>query len=152
MKIEQQKLRNLQQQGSLNPHPQDVTDELFQSGDFFDPNDLVQVKYEMLRRVEIDKVSVSQSAKSFGFSRPSYYQAHFAFVDAGIAGLLPQKRGPRRAHKLTSAVVEFLEKSRREQPLLSSQELVAMAQKEFGIRVHQRSIERALLRHQKKLR
>jgi len=152
VKIEQQKLRNLQQQGTLNPRPQDVTDELFQASEFFDPNDLVQVKYEMLRRVEIDKISISQSAKSFGFSRPSYYQARFAFAEAGLAGLLPQKRGPRRAHKLNASVVEFLERSRRDQPLVSSQELAAMVHKEFGVHVHPRSIERALLRHQKKLR
>jgi transposase len=152
VKIEQQKLRNLQQQGTLNPRPQEVTDELFQASEFFDPNELVQVKYEMLRRVEVDKVTVSQSAKSFGFSRPSYYQARFAFDEAGITGLLPQKRGPRRAHKLNATVVEFLEKSRREQPSVGSQELSAMVHKEFGVRVHSRSIERALMRHQKKLR
>ena len=149
---EHQKLLNLQQEGTLNRRPQDVTDELFRESDFFDPRDLVQVKYEMLRRVQVDNVAVSQSAKSFGFSRPSYYQAHFAFVEGGLAGLLPQKRGPRRAHKLNSEVMEFLARSRAEQPSLASQDLAGMIREKFGLVVHPRSIERALVRHQKKPR
>lgn len=149
---EPQKLLNLQQEGTLNRRPQDVTDELFRESDFFDPRDLVQVKYEMLRRVQVDNVSVSQSAKSFGFSRPSYYQAHFAFAEGGLAGLLPQKRGPRRAHKLNSEVMEFLERSRADQPSLASQDLAGMIREKLGLVVHPRSIERALVRHQKKPR
>ena len=42
---------SLRQQGVLNPHPQRVVDPLFLEGGFFDPRDLVQVKYEMLHRV-----------------------------------------------------------------------------------------------------
>jgi hypothetical protein len=52
------KTQALRQQGVLNPRPDAVTDPLFQSGDFFDPQDMVQVKYEMLRHVEVDKASV----------------------------------------------------------------------------------------------
>lgn len=152
LKREPQKLLNLQQEGTLNRRPQDVTDELFRESDFFDPRDLVQVKYEMLRRVQVDNVSVSQSAKSFGFSRPSYYQAHFAFAEGGLAGLLPQKRGPRRAHKLNSEVMEFLERSRADQPSLASQDLAGMIREKLGLVVHPRSIERALVRHPKKPR
>ena len=65
----------LQQQGCLNPRPEQVADPLFQQSDFFDPNDLVQVKYEMLRRVQIDQQPVRQAAAAFGFSRPTYYTA-----------------------------------------------------------------------------
>jgi hypothetical protein len=44
----------------LNPSPERVTDELFQ--EFFDPRDLVQVKYEMLRRVQTEGQPVGRSA------------------------------------------------------------------------------------------
>ena len=33
----------LRRHGRLNPHPDAVTDPLFQTGDFFDSDDLVQV-------------------------------------------------------------------------------------------------------------
>jgi hypothetical protein len=39
----------LKRSGTLNPHPDSVTDPLFQTGDFFDAEDLVQVKYNQLR-------------------------------------------------------------------------------------------------------
>src|SRR2546428_13246990 len=41
----------LKAQGALHPRPQDVTDPLFRESTFFDAHDIVQVKYEMLRRV-----------------------------------------------------------------------------------------------------
>jgi hypothetical protein len=98
----------LRQQGTLNPRPETVRHESFQDSEFFDPQDLVQVKYEMLRQVEVDKQPVSQAAKTFGFSRPSFYQAQAAFQETGLAGLLPHKRGPRSGHKLTNELMEFV--------------------------------------------
>ncbi len=53
--------------GTLHLHPETVTDPLFQNSDFFDPRDLVQVKYEMLRRALIDKASITDAASAFGF-------------------------------------------------------------------------------------
>jgi len=52
----------LRDQGCLHPHPEQVTDDHFASSEFFDARDLVQVKYEMLRRVHVDGRSVSDSA------------------------------------------------------------------------------------------
>ena len=56
----------LKQSGALNPRPENVRDERFQANDFFDPNDLVQVKYEMLRRVQVDGLPIAQAADRFG--------------------------------------------------------------------------------------
>src|SRR6516162_6384173 len=90
----------LRQQGALNPHPEQVTDELFFTNEFFDTRDLLQVKYEMLRRVQNDGQPISRAATAFGFSRPSFYQAQAAFRQGGLPALLPHKRGPKEAHKL----------------------------------------------------
>ena len=146
------KIRALQQQGTLNPRPKAVRDPLFLQDDFFDPRDLIQVKYEMLRRVRTEGQSVTDAAASFGFSRPSFYQAQSAFEDGGLAGLAPHKRGPRQAHKLTEEVLTFIGEVRQEEPSIRWPDLVKRIQKRFRIKVHPRSIERSLLRHQKKLR
>jgi hypothetical protein len=79
----------LREHGSLNPRPHMVTDPLFCEVAFCDARDLVQVKYEMLRRVRVDGQSVTESAAAFGFSRPSFYQAQSAFEQGGLGGLLP---------------------------------------------------------------
>jgi transposase len=142
----------LRRQSTLNPHPERVNDPLFQQSDFFDPDDLVQVKYEMLRRVQIDQQSVSQTAAAFGFSRPTYYQSESDSQNYGLFGLLPQKRGPRQGHKLTARVLEYVRRMRTEQPSLSAAELGAAIQEHFGVTVHPRSIERALARKEKKRR
>jgi transposase len=132
--------------GSLNAHPQAVTDPLFRSSDFCDARDLVQVKYEMLRRVRIEGRPVTESAAAFGFSRPSFYQAQLAFEQSGLSGLLPQKPGPRRAHKLSEEVVDFIVDLQSDDVALLPAELVERVEAHFGIKVHSRSIERALAR------
>src|SRR5258708_20122471 len=93
------KTRALQQEASLHPHPELVTDELFLTHEFFDPRDLVQVKYEMLRRVQSEGQAVSQSAAHFGFSRPSFYQAQAAFQQGGLPALTPQTPAPNNANQ-----------------------------------------------------
>lgn len=139
----------LRQTGTLNPRPDRVTDELFTGSDFFDPNDLLQVKYEMLRRVHNDDFTVRRAAQLFGFSRPSFYQAQETFTRGGLGALVPQKRGPRRAHKLSQKIMAFIERTIAADPGV---DLVAAVQQEFGISVHRRSIERALARAKKKRR
>ena len=143
------KSRALRQYNSLNPHPERVRDELFLSNAFFDPRDLVQVKYEMLRRVREDRLTVSESASRFGLSRPTWYQAQRAWEAGGLPALLPDKRGPRRAHKLSDEVVEALHNAKTEQPHLTTTDLIGLVRKRFALSVHRRSIERALVRQKK---
>jgi transposase len=141
----------LREQGTLNPRPKTVQHESFRGNEFFDAEDLLQVKYEMLRQVDVDKQPVSQTAKTFGFSRPSFYQAQAAFQEAGLAGLLPQKRGPRSGHKLTPELMQFVAQLRLAEPMISSPQLARQIAQRFGVSVHPRSIDRQLQR-QKKLR
>jgi transposase len=129
----------------LNPRPEAVADEAFTAGpEFFDARDLVQVKYEMVRRVRAQGQPVSRAAAAFGFSRPSYYQAAAAVDAAGLAGLVPARPGPRRAHKLTAEVVAFARQLLDADPSLRSAQLAGAIEQRFGIRVHPRSVERAL--------
>jgi len=142
----------LRHQGCLHPHPEKITDEAFAASEFFDPRDLVQVKYEMLRRVRVDGQSVTHSATGFGLSRPSYYQAQAAYEEGGLPALLPKKPGPRRAHKLSAEVVAALREALGSDPSPSPKDLVRLVEERFGVSVHRRSIERALTRQGKKRR
>jgi transposase len=141
----------LRRHHALNPRPQAVSDPAFTSGNpFFDPHDLVQVKYEMLRRVREDGEPVSRAAAGFGFSRPSFYEAQAVFESAGLPGLVPQRPGPKRAHKLSEEVVDQMLAARTADPSLNSARLVETLAEQHGLRVHRRSVERALARRSKK--
>ena len=146
----QPKRQTLRRHGTLNPQPESVTHPLFQSGNFFDPDDLLQVKYEMLRQVHVDRESISEAAREFGFSRPSFYQAQSAFQQDGVFGLFPHKRGPQGGHKLTSEVMEFILQQRSEDPTLTPEQLAQAVQKQFRVQVHPRSIQRRLLAEKKR--
>jgi transposase len=139
----------LRQHGTLNPHSQDVVHQLFREQEFFDPEDLLQVKYEMLRQVRVDKQAIQPTARSFGLSRPSFYQAQRAFGKSGLAGLLPQRRGPRQGHKLTSEVMQFVTQTKTADPSQSLQQLARAVKEKFDILVHPRSIARQWQRQKK---
>jgi len=142
------KERELTRSRALNPRPEAVRDEAFASSGFLDARDLVQVKYEMVRRVEQDGASVSATADAFGFSRQSYYSAAAALADGGLAALIPAKPGPRGAHKLTGEVLDHLAGLREADPGLRPVELAAEVASRFSVRVHPRSVERALARRE----
>lgn len=143
------KEKTLKEQGVLNPQPEKVLDELFLASDFFDPRDLVQVKYEMLRRVARDGHAVNRVAKLFGFSRPTFYQVKRAFEEEGLQGFLPRPKGPKGGHKIDREVTDYLEEELRANPALRPKALAEMVHNRFGYPVHPRSIERAFERRKK---
>jgi transposase len=134
----------LAEDGALNPAPEKVRDLKFQEGGFFDPGDIVQVKYEMLRRASVEKASVTEVSEEYGVSRPTYYQAKADFDESGIAGLVPRKRGPRGPHKIQGEVSAFLRAQISPGEPIRARELAKSLQKEFGLDVHPRTIERAV--------
>jgi transposase len=149
-RTESDKQAALRQHGMLNPRPQNVRHSLFQGSDFFDPDDMVQVKYEMLRQVNVDNRPISPTAHEFGISRPSFYQANSTFERVGLAGLVPLKRGPRTGHKLTPEVMAFLVAKLKSEPSLKFPQLAALVKEEFDVQMHPRSIQRQLLRGKKR--
>lgn len=146
------KAQTLRANATLNPRPERVHDALFAAHEFFDPNDLLQVKYEMLRRVSGEGLAVSEAAARFGFSRPSFYKARADFEQGGLGGLLARKRGPRGAHKFTPEIMALVAELGEHVPRLTLGEIQARLLERFGLRIHRRSLQRALRRQEKKRR
>ena len=140
----QAKIRILAEEGALNPEPGKVQDPKLHEGEFFDPHDIVQVKYEMLRRVSVENASVTSATEEYGMSRPTYYQTRASFEEAGIAGLVPRKRGPHGPHKVRGAVLAFIQEKRMEGEPLRARQLAEQIRKKFDIDIHPRTIERAV--------
>jgi transposase len=128
----------------LNPTPEKVRDPKFRETEFFDPRDIVQVRYEMLRRVSIENASVSAATGEYGVSRPAYYQTKASFDRAGVAGLVPQKRGPRGPHKLRGEALAFVQQQLVAGAPLRARELAKLVQQKFDLDIHPRTIERAV--------
>jgi transposase len=144
LKKPDQKSLELKRTGTLNPRPDSISDSLFKENPFFDPKDLLQVRYEMLRRHSVERVSIVDVATQFGVSRPTVYQAQAAFQEAGLSGLLPKHRGPKEGHKLSAEIIEYVRSLRVTAPSLTTIACLQAVQEEFGITVHRRSLERAL--------
>lgn len=144
LKKPDRKTLELKRTGTLNPRPGSVSDTLFKENPFFDPKDLLQVRYEMLRRHSVEGVSIVDVAAKFGVSRPTVYQAQAAFQQAGLTGLLPKHRGPKEGHKLSAEVIGYVRTLRAAERGVTTVACVQAVQEKFGITVHRRSLERAL--------
>jgi transposase len=139
------KLEALREEGTLNPTPDEVHDPKFQENEFFDPHDIVQVKYEMLRRVSVENASVSAATEDYGVSRPTYYQTKASFDKGGVAGLVPRKRGPRGPHKLRGQALAFVQQQLVAGEPVRARELAKLVRQKFGLNIHPRTIERAVV-------
>jgi transposase len=138
------KIQTLRSSGALNRHPEKVRHPLFSEHDFFDPHDMVQLKYETVRAVEVDSRPIAQAALDFGLSRPTIYEARANLHQAGVEGLLPQKRGPKKPRKLTPEVCRYLEELVGSAPDLKATVLVQRVRRRFGILLHPRTVEKAV--------
>ena len=135
----------LKDSGSFNKRHMSVRAEVFDTGQFFDARDLVQVKYEMLRAVERDGGSVTDAAYEFGFSRKTYYQINKAFEEGGLNALVPKKTGPKGPSKLRGDVSGFIDSYVAGHGSANAKEVAAQMEASLGVRVHPRTIERYLL-------
>jgi transposase len=134
----------LAKDGVLNTRPDMVRDALFTSNPFFDPDDLLQVRYEMVRRHRVDGRGISKVAVDFGVSRPTFYKAHKAVKANGLAGLLPGQRGPKGGHKLSEEVTVFAARLKADEPEMTMAQCLEAIKSRFGVEVHRRTLERAV--------
>ena len=147
MENDEHRARRLKKEGTLHPYPDRVRSDLIAKFRFFDANDLMQMKYEMLRSVSVDQQPIAKAAYTFGLSRVAYYHAQKQYQQHGLAGLLPHRRGPKRPHKFTPEVMSFIDEhlrttgGRPDWNFLSKQ-----IEDRFGAKVHPRSVERAVKR------
>ena len=141
------KTQRLRQSGTLNPNPDKVSDPLFADSGFFDPRDLLQVRYEMVRRAETS--SLREAAERFGASVPTCVRANRAFREGGLQALVPQRRGPRGAHKITAEILAFVEEYRTRHGPVGSRKLVPLIAEHFGVSLHPRGLDKAIARTKK---
>jgi hypothetical protein len=83
MPADPKKVQALRASGTLNSHPEKVRVPRFAEKEFFDPNDLVQLKYETLRAVEVD----GQRASALRFADPMVQALYSALL---VFHLLPR--------------------------------------------------------------
>jgi len=140
----QAKRKVLQTTGTFNPRAALVRHPLFEQSTFFDPQDLLQLKYETLRAMEAENCSIAKAARQFGLSRPTIYEAQTQFQQQGLQGLLPRKRGPKAAHKLTDEILQYLQEQAAAEPQAKTEELARRALQRYAVKLHPRTVQKAL--------
>jgi len=138
------KTKFLRQEGLLNPKPQRVINFLFQANEFFDPLDLPQVRYEMLRIARVEQAPVTEACRLFGFSREYFYRLEREFMSRGYASLLGSFRGRRPLIALNQEIVNFIIHRKITEPKLTGEDLRKELKSTYKVQCSRRTVERIL--------
>lgn len=136
------KKKFLEQEGLLNPKPERVSHPLFETLDFFDPFDLPQIRYEMIRAGRVENISVADACKLFGFSREYFYKLERAFMARGYVALLGSTMGRRPIIALNQEVVNFIVHRKIEENQLSGENLRQEIKRLYNVDCSRRTVER----------
>ncbi len=134
----------LEKEGLLNPKPERISASLFADTDFFDPLDLPQVRYEMLRSARIEKTPVTKSCELFGFSREYFYKLERIFMARGLVSLLGAPKGRRPLIAINQEIVNFIVHQKIDNPKLSGEDLRNRIRKLYKIDCSRRTVERII--------
>lgn len=132
----------LLENGTYNKNYKNVKNVKFTGNDFFDPMDIVQVKYELLKEVKSNGKTVSEATADFGFSRTAFYAIKDAFDEHGVMGLVSEKPGPKSPHKLTGECQKLIDDCILEDPGISSSKIAEYINKNNTVMISKRTIER----------
>ena len=132
----------LEEQGLLNPKPERISHSRFDTLEFFDPLDLPQVRYEMLRTARAESRPVAEACRLFGFSREYFYKLERAFSAHGYVALLGSPRGRRPLIALNQDIVNSIIPRRLEYPNVSAGELREAILEEYSVDCSLRTVER----------
>ena len=136
------KKKFLEQEGLLNPKPERVSHPLFETLEFFDPLDLPQVRYEMIRAVRVERMSVAEACRLFGFSREYFYKLERTFMARGYVALLGSTVGRRPLIALNQEIVNFIVHRKLEHPKLSGEDLRQEIRRLYNVDCSRRTVER----------
>ena len=137
------KTQHLRKSKTLNPKPEAVSDPLFEGSPFFDPRDLLQVRYEMIRAHK-KGTTMEEVAANYGVSVPTCVRAKRAFREGGLQALIPERRGPRGPRKITPEVLQFAQDYRATHSDVSIRKLADITGEHFGMSIHFSGLHRAL--------
>jgi len=135
--------------GTYNKNHGKVTKERFREGGFYDPMDIVQVRYEMIKDADDGGTTIEQTTSEYGYSRASYYYIKDDFEKGGMVALVPEKTGPKAPRKLTNELQEYITTYIENNPSTSSSRIALDIENDKGVKVSKRTIER--FRSKKKL-
>lgn len=136
------KIEFLKKQEILNPKPDRILCKRFQTIDFFDPLDLPQVRYEMLRSARVENIPVVEACRNFGFSREYFYRLERGFMERGYASLLGSRKGRRPVIALSQEIVNFIVHRKIEEPNISGESLRTEILRLYKVSCSRRTVER----------
>lgn len=149
MNSKETKRQLLKEVKAWNLYPENVKAEIFHTHPFFDPEDKVQVKYEMMRARETEGIPLKQVCSQFGFTRESYRHILERFHSEGIGGLFERKRGRQRPVKAKEQIQDYIWSEHFRDKSLTADQLAQHCYQEFGVSISRRTVFRILEKHRR---
>ncbi len=130
--------------GILNTKPERIIHSMFQNNEFFDPLDLIQVRYEMLRGPRSEKITVSEACKQFGYSREYFYSLDRDFNSRGFAGIMTSIMGRPPIIAQNPEIINYILQRKFADSSLTGEDLRLELKSKFQLECSRRTVERLI--------
>ena len=134
----------LKETRTFNRNHDKINDNLFAESDMLDARDLLQVRYEMVRAVKIDKSSATEVAQRFGVSESTLNRNIRALNEGGVIALIPESKGPKGQYSLDEDELKFIDSYLEAHPDATGGQVYSALLKEKQSTVSKRTVERHL--------
>ena len=121
-----------------------VTEPRFLDSDLFDPKDLLQVRYEMVRSIKEGVITLDEVPSKYGVSAMTAKRCVSSLEKGGIIALVPERKGPKGPSSLDDESLRFIDSYIAEHPKASGRKVHDALEAEKHVGVSKRTVERYL--------
>lgn len=140
------KEEKLRSSNTYNSKSSRVNAPCFADNEMMDPHDLLQVRYEMVRAIELDNKSIKDTCSEFGVSASTARRYVRDLKEGGLIALVPEKKGPAGPTRLSKEAAEFIDNYLKEFPKASGGKVHRALETKLHTGVSKRTVERYLLK------
>lgn len=140
------KEESLKSSNTYNPKSNRINAPCFADNEMMDPHDLLQVRYEMVRSIELDNKPIKDICSEFGVSASTARRYVKDLKEGGLIALVPEKKGPSGPTKLSKEAAGFIDNYLKEFPKASGGKVHRALETKLHTGVSKRTVERYLLK------
>ncbi len=138
------KQSRLKESNTFNTNSDKITARIFADNRLMDPQDLLQVRYEMVRAIECEDRPIREICEEYGVSPSTARRYRDDLRRGGLIALVPEQKGPSGPTKLTKEAAEFIDAYLDESPGSSGGKIHNALESRLHLGLSKRTVERYL--------
>ena len=127
---------------TFNTNYAKINDPIFQRSGIMDPRDLLLVRFELVRSLELDGKPIEEVCSQYGISPCTARRYVRDMKERGLIALVPEKRGPNGPSVMTDEIANYIDKYLTDHPKASAGKVYQSLVDAKKVTIGKRTVER----------